>query len=274
MGGRGSKSGLTLSPTNTAGGGFQIQPPQPAQQPPQPQPTPPVQQVDDAVVQNAIGVLAGMTDDQLAQLAIRSKTVDMPNMLNDVDDKTQKFVYAAGMNEKPQVLDDSAFSQFLSSNNIPRSAVLARSFDNATYKNASGTMVKMTPQKQSDMLKYSRLTYIGGKNGGQRFGGGTYFDQNGGVNTGYGSHTVVAVLNPQTARVITKTQLISKAAAFSRTHPKFTQAVGTIDTSFRNNNMSIYALAMGYNVISDRAGGGGYHNVIDRAALIYRKSDN
>lgn len=43
MGGRGSKSGLTLSPLNTAGGGPQIQPPQPLQQQPQPPQQPPIQ---------------------------------------------------------------------------------------------------------------------------------------------------------------------------------------------------------------------------------------
>ena len=39
--------------------------------------------------------------------------------------------------------------------------------------------------------------------------------------------------------------------------------------SFFNNNMSVYALAMGYNVIKDSSSG--YHNVIDRKALVYKK---
>lgn len=42
-------------------------------------------------------------------------------------------------------------------------------------------------------------------------------------------------------------------------------------TTFHNNNMSIYALAMGYNVIKDSSSG--YHNVIDRSALVYKRSN-
>lgn len=82
----------------------------------------------------------------------------------------------------------------------------------------------------------------------------------------------MAVLNPSTAKVITDTQLRQRAAAFSQSHPQFTRAVGPYSTSFHNNNMSIYALAMGYNVIKDS--GSGYHNVIDRSALVYRKSNS
>ena len=72
---------------------------------------------------------------------------------------------------------------------------------------------------------------------------------------------------------IRETDFLSKlrtlAAAFDRSHPKFARATGGYSTCFRNNNMSIYALAMGYNVIKDATGS--YHNVIDRKALVYKK---
>ena len=126
----------------------------------------------------------------------------------------------------------------------------------------------------SDMMKYSRLNYIGGKVNGQAYGAGTYFDRNGGVNTGYGSTTVVAVLNPKTAKTIDVTTLRSRARAFAASHPKFARAAGAFNTRFNNNNMSIYALAMGYNVITDSKTNPSYHNVIDRSALVYRKSDS
>ena len=45
-------------------------------------------------------------------------------------------------------------------------------------------------------------------------------------------------------------------------------AVGRRVTS---DNISIYALAMGYNVI--RSDYNNYHNVIDRSALVYRQSN-
>ena len=61
------------------------------------------------------------------------------------------------------------------------------------------------------------------------------------------------------------------SSSFARSHPKFAKAVGPYNTSYSGgkNNMAIYALAMGYNVIT--ADYGGYTNVIDRSALVYRK---
>ncbi len=251
----------------------------PIQQPQPTQPAPPINQQppdDDntPVVPTALETLSGLSDDELAQLVRDSRNVDMPNMLSDVDDKTQRFVYQAGLNEKPMVLEDSDFAQFLQDNGIPQRDLLARSFDSITYTNASGTTVKMSAQRLSDMMKYSRLNYIGGKVNGQAYGAGTYFDRNGGRNTGYGSSTVVAALNPKTAKVIDVNTLQRQARSFAASHPKFARAAGAFDTSFRNNNMSIYALAMGYNVITDSATNPSYHNVIDRKALVYRKSDS
>lgn len=251
----------------------------PIQQPQPTQPAPPINQQppdDDntPVLPSALTTLSGMSDDELAQLVRDSKKADMPNMLSDVDDQTQRFVYQAGLNEKPTVLEDSDFAQFLTDNNIPSRDILARSINPIQYTNASGTRISMSAQRLSDMMKYSRLNYIGGKVNGQAYGAGTYFDRNGGVNTGYGSTTVVAVLNPKTAKTIDVTTLQSRARAFAASHPKFARAAGAFNTRFNNNNMSIYALAMGYNVITDSKTNPSYHNVIDRSALVYRKSDS
>ena len=124
----------------------------------------------------------------------------------------------------------------------------------------------------TDMLKYSSLNYIGGKHGGQVYGAGTYFDKTGGRSTGYGngttSATAIAVLNPQTAHPISLNTLRSRIPTFQRSHPKFAQALGRADS----DNYSIYAMAMGYNVITSDVNG--YHNIIDRKALVYRASDN
>lgn len=218
----------------------------------------------------AVTALSQMTDDQLAQLVNASKNVIMPNHLADADDPTQKFVYQAGLNAKPTVLDTAAFNQFLADNNIRQSDLLARSVDSIQFQ-AMGVNFSYTAKNVADMMMYSNFNYIGGKHGGQRLGAGTYFDQNGGVNTGYGSHTVVATLNPATARVISGPQLAVQAAAFAKSHPKFVAAVGKYTTGgqqWTGNNMSIYALAMGYNVIG---GSGDYYNVIDRSALVYRE---
>lgn len=270
MGGRGSNSKIqrrtpTVTPAAPPLQQPTLQPNQPiSQQPPTDQNTP----VQPAAVTN----LTQMTDAQLAKLAMDAKTVDMPNFLNDVADQTQRFVFMAGINEKPTVLDDADFDQYMKDNGISRSQLLSRSVNPITYTNNDGTRVTMSASDVIDMMKYSRLNYIGGKVNGQAYGAGTYFDMAGGRNTGYGGTTATAVLNPSTAKIITDTQLRTKAAAFAQSHPQFARAIGAYDTSFYNNNMSIYALAMGYNVIKDSSSG--YHNVIDRSALVYKKSNN
>ena len=222
----------------------------------------------------ALTNLSQMSDDDLAQLVNDSKNAIMPNHLADADDPTQKFVYQAGLNALPQVLDSASFQQFMQDNNISQAQILARSVKPIQF-NAMGVNFSYSAQNVADMMMYSKFNYIGGKHGGQAYGAGTYFAQTGGANTGYGSLTVNAVLNPATARVISDTQLARQAAAFAKTHPKFARAVGGYVSSgskFRGNNMSIWALAMGYNVSYDGTNDSStYYNVIDRSALVYRK---
>ena len=117
------------------------------------------------------------------------------------------------------------------------------------------------------MIKDSDLNYVGGKRGGKLYGAGTYFDMNGGRATGYGrgpTATAIGVLS-KNAKVVDDYTLRRKVSQFQQTHPKTAAAIGHYSTQ----NMSIYALALGYNVIS----GGSYHNVIDRTALVMRKDD-
>ena len=214
--------------------------------------------------------LTQMTDDELAKLVNDSKHAVMPNFLADANDVTQAFVYQAGMNGLPQVLDGAAFQQFLASNHIPQSDVLARSVNDIKYQ-AGGHTMSLTGKQQADMLMYSRFNYIGGKHGGQALGAGAYFARNGGGNTGYGNYTMTAVLNPALARPISRSALGAKAAAFAKTHPKFAAAVGGYNTNFYNNNMSIWALAMGYNVVTGDSRSDSRTNIIDRSVLVYRK---
>lgn len=262
MGGRGSSSSLFSGSIGPSAG-------------PAPQPNPPVaDQAPDAnntpLTPGAVNALTQMSDDQLAALFRASQSVDMPNHLNDIADKTQKFVFQAGVNELPTVLDDAAFDQFLKDNNISRREILARSTDGASYI-VNGTQIRLTAQQVTDLMKTGIYNYVGGKHGGQVYGAGTYFAKNGGSPTGYANGaTALAILNPQTARTIDLQSLVRKATSWAASHPKFAAAVGSPSS---RSNYSIYALAMGYNVITDSASAPDYHNVIDRSALIYRKSN-
>lgn len=265
MGGRGSRSsiatggasgisGITVQQPNAGGGGG----PSIATQAPDVNNTP--------VNPGGVTSLSRMSDDQLAALVTQSKAVDMPNHLSDVDDKTQRFVYMAGLNEKPLVVDDAGFANFMQQNGIPQSQVMGRTVTSKPYV-VNGTKIYLTPDQINAMTKDSEFNYIGGKWGGMVHGAGTYFDMNGGKPTGYGGSgkgsTMIAVLNPAKAKVINHGQLDSAARRFAQSHPKFASAVG----GYSNRTMSIYALAMGYNVI--RAGS--YNNVIDRSALVIRQ---
>ena len=124
----------------------------------------------------------------------------------------------------------------------------------------------MSPSQVTQLFKDGELTYIGGKFGGQALGAGAYFDMNGGGNTGYANGaTMIAVLNPAKARTIDRYTLQSRAASLAKSHPKFAKAAGSY-----YNAESIYALAMGNNVITAP---NGYHNVIDRSAVVVRQRD-
>ena len=227
------------------------------------------------VTPQALTNISKMSDDELAALVNASKNAVMPNYLADRDDLTQKFVFQAGLNEKPLVLDQQAFDKFKQDNNIPDWQIISRSVNNASYTNQQGYTTTLTAQQVQDVLKYSKLTYIGGKHGGQAYGAGAYFAMTGGSSTGYGKNTAVAVLHPTNAKIISESDLSQKAVQFAKSHPKFAKAVGRYSVG-RNGNASVYALAMGYNVITDHQGGprsgrDDYYNVIDRTALVYKQ---
>lgn len=296
MGSRGTATG-----TGFLGGGGGVVATNPtAQTPPSLTPTVTIQPVNEdnpevesqtpndqntPVTQSAAEKVAQMSDDELAALVLASKKAKMPNFLADRDDATQKFVFQAGINEKPTVLSASDFNQYLKDNNIDQNTIIARAVNGATYQNQQGYTVRYTAQQVQDMLKHSKLTYIGGKQGGQAYGAGAYFAMTGGSNTGYGSTTAVAVIDTSKARIIDEATLSRRALRFAQTHPKFANAVGKYSSN-QGGNASIYALAMGYNVITDHnpdASGnyirtsnrgyatGDYYNVIDRRVLIYKE---
>ena len=234
-------------------------------------------QADDApnerntvAVQGAVLRFSGMEDAEMVRAIDEAMDVDMPNHLSDIGpsgqkDMTQQVVYALGMNEKPTVLSDREFDQYLRDNNIPKSEILSRGVEPIVV-DVNGVNIRYSAEQLIDLIKYSRLTYIGGKHGGQAIGAGTYFDMNGGGPTGYGDTVTNAVLKP-TARVVDMSSLRTLAQAYEASHPQFAARVGHYgDGDFSNNNISLYALAMGYQVIR----GGTYYNVIDRSAMVMR----
>ena len=150
MGGRGARSaGGGAGGTGGAGGGGVASNQQQAQAPTN-QSTP--------ILQNSTGMdaLAQMDDSQLAALAMQARNQQLPNQLNDGASFTQRFVFAAGLNDKPTVLDDADFKQYMADNNMTSADLLTRSVSPITYTNSMGTSVKMSGDDMADMLKYSR----------------------------------------------------------------------------------------------------------------------
>ena len=226
------------------------------------------------VATDAALAFSQLDDASMAALINASKQAVLPNQLADRQNITQSVVFQAGINEKPQVLDANAFDQFVRDNNL-QNRILARSINPAQYVNQSGRNVRLTPQDISDMLKYSRVNYIGGKQGGSAYGFGTYFAVRNtvGQSTGYGGTTLNAVLNPATARMIDESSLYARARSWATSHPQTARALGSINAT----NQSVYALAMGYNVVTSGPSSianmryDDYIVVIDRRALVYRK---
>lgn len=246
----------------------------PAQPTPVPPAAPTAPATNTSTTSNAVSNFAAMSDTAMAAEINKAVGVGMPNQLNDRPDATQQLVFSAGFNEKPMVLDQKGFDQYMKANGLTTSDLLSRDVNPVSYKNASNTQVKMTAQDVIDMMMYSRVNYIGGKVGGQALGAGTYFDHTRGGSTGYGSgnyKTAVAVLNPKTAKIITYSRLSSRIASWRSSHPKSAKAIDSLVSKSGGTRESLYALAMGYNVIARYPNASsGYVNVIDRSALVYR----
>ena len=215
-----------------------------------------------------------MSDSQLTNVLKTAAGVQLPNHLNDRDDPTQKLIYTIGLNAPPQIMDSKSFKQFMSDNNIPNSQMMSREVGTGQYRTTSGAVRRLTSDQVAQMWTSDPYNYIGGKHGGQALGAGAYFDMNGGRGTGYasGGTKTVAIINPNTARVIDVNSLQRQARSWAQTHPQADKQIKrmarTSRASFGNAELSLYATVMGYNVISS---GHGYHNVIDRSAVIVRQ---
>lgn len=277
MGGRGTSSGSTKARTfmtfprkQSATAGAAPQPQQQPQQQVQPTPTPAI--LPPAPMQTSLDQLKQMNDSQVTTILKSAEHADLPNHLKDKYDPTQQLIYTIGLNTPPTVMDQKSFDAFRHANNIPSSQIMAREVGNGQYKTTAGTTRKLTSQQIAQMWTSDPYNYIGGKHGGQALGAGAYFDMNGGRGTGYasGGTKTAAILNPNTAKVITTSSLMRQAQRWAQSHPKANAQLQKMarksQASFGNAQYSLYAAVLGYNVITN----GHYYNVIDRSAVIVR----
>ena len=250
----------------------QPMPQQPLQQPQQPQ----IHQISTTDL-NKLQQFAALDDRAMARAIYESENAQLPIFLMDRPSATQNLVFSQDFNEMPLVLSNYDFNQYLIDHGIPKSQVMFRSTNNASFfVSGQNVQFNLTPEQTLDMLRYSPYSYVGGKHGGMAYGAGNYFSMAAHGNTGYGGATTKVVLSP-TASIISDNRLYSGMSLFDAKMPltasEIKRAANRPGMKTSGETMSLYALAQGFNVITDSTTNPDYHNIILRSAMVMNKNN-
>lgn len=200
-----------------------------------------------------------MSDDEKADMIDKLANQDIPSHL--ANNAFQKFIYNSQMNDKPQLVDDSALD---SMNGTEMFRTVNNVYDNRNDLGYSATEIA----KQVQTGTITRVS----DNGGSLYGRGIYFADNYrdsimyGMTTGNIKKTAVmrAKLNSN-AKIISHDNAKNGAAAEIAKGSKLGKALSKVDYE---SQASLYALSKGYNVISN---GRNYLNVLNRNAITMSK---
>ena len=248
MGGRGAVSSSgRISLMSNAGG--------------QPQVTP---QIDDTQVASAFSTsydnFMAMTDDEKADFIDASIKQGVPAHLAQND--FQRFVYNSGMNEKPDVVDDASLDKM-------KGTEIFRTVNNV-YDSKND--ISYSADQIAKQVMAGRTTRVS-DNGGSVYGRGIYFANNYSDSAGYGNTTgnvkKTAVIRGKlnnNAKVIDYYKASSGVAKEISSKSKLGKTLKKCD---HDSQVSIYAMAKGYNVISN---GRSYLNVLNRNAITMSSS--
>lgn len=202
-----------------------------------------------------------MTDDEKADAISTAISQGVPVHLSQSD--FQKFIYNSGLNDKPDIVSDSQLDSmtgqelFRNVNNVyDKKNDVSYNADQIAKQLMSGTTTRTSD------------------NGGSAYGRGLYFATTYGSSAGYGNtvgnikKTAVmrAKLNAN-AKVI---DYYSASAGAQREISAGTKLGKVLSKCDHASATSIYAMAKGYNVISDSsrgAKGSDYINVLNRGAI-------
>lgn len=222
----------------------------------QPQITP---QVDDTQVASAFSAsydnFMAMTDDEKADFIDATIKQGVPAHLAQND--FQRFVYNSGMNEKPDVVDDATLDK-MTGTEIFRTV-------NNVYDGRND--ISYSADQIAKQVMSGRTTRVS-DNGGSVYGRGVYFADNYGDSVSYGNTTgnvkKTAVIR---GKLNSNAKVIDyyKASAGVNTEITSKSKLGkTLKKCDHDSQVSIYAMAKGYNVISN---GRSYLNVLNRNAI-------
>lgn len=249
MGGRGASSSIGTM----AGGGSATLPPQ----------ADTTTQIDNTQVASAFSAdydkFMAMTDDEKADFIDANIKQGVPAHLAQND--FQRFVYNSGLNEKPDIVDDATLDT-MTGTEVFRTV-------NNVYDRAND--ISYTAPQIAKQVTQGRHTRVS-DTGGSAYGRGIYFADNYSDSASYGNtrgnvqktaimrgklNSNAKVINYYTAQSGAR-QEISSGSKLGRTLRKADSA----------SQVSIYAMAKGYNVISS---GHGYLNVLNRNAVTMSK---
>lgn len=202
---------------------------------------------------------AKLSDDDKADAITKSIKAGVPDHLSDSD--FQKFLYNNQINDKPEVVDDATLDS-MTGKEIFRTV-------NSVYSRQ--TDISYTANQIANQIIAGRYTRTS-DSGGSAYGRGIYFADNRRDSTAYGN-----VKNDITKTAVIRAKLNKNAnvidywkATFGVSNEisrgtKLGQALKRSDSA---SQVSIYAMAKGYNVISN---GTGYYTILNRNALTVSK---
>ena len=200
-----------------------------------------------------------MINDEKADFISASIKNDVPDHLAKND--FQRFVYNSGLNEKPQIVDDATLDT-MTGTEIFRTV-------NSVYDRQND--LSYTGEQIAKQVMGGRYTRVS-DNGGSVYGRGIYFADSYSSSTSYGStrgdSKKTAVMRGKlnsNAKVINYYTASQGASKEISSGSKLGRVLRKTDS---DSQVSIYAMAKGYNVISS---GHGYLNVLNRNAITMSK---
>ena len=204
-----------------------------------------------------------MTDNQFADLITDSLDADIPLFLDDTP--LQKVMYVAGLNEKPQVMTDAQFNQYVRQH---RAETLYRTVDGVYLKQYD---MGINAKDICEQVMYGSLTRTGR---GSLMGDGFYFANDLDDSKRYGTYTgnvkqtayMKAVLKPG-AKGISSSRIYSMARDEISNNTKLGRALEkAVKGRFHSGVMALLAVHKGYDYIEYSSYG--YFNVLNRGCLI------
>lgn len=221
-------------------------------------------QVDDTQQASAFSTdyntFMAMNDDDKADVISNAISQGVPAHLSQSD--FQKFVYNSGLNDKPDVVDDSTL-------NSMNGTELFRTVNNVYDRQND---ISYTAEQIAKQVMAGRVTRTS-DNGGSAYGRGIYFADSQRESSYYGNTSgnvqktaqIRCKLN-NNANVISHSKATQGVNAEIRSGSKLGKVLRKCDY---DSQASIYAMAKGYNVITS---GHGYYNVLNRNAVTMSKT--